>query len=171
MLLEVHGLKTNFRTDYGMVRAVDGVDLRIDRGQIVGLVGESGCGKSVTARSILRLIRRPGEIAGGEILFEGENLMRKSEEEMRRIRGSRISMIFQDPMNAMNPRLKIGEQIMETVVYRDRVATSLLGRALQKLWPTERRRRRRAREQSMEMLQRVGIPAATERFEEYPHQF
>ncbi|WP_300526316.1 ATP-binding cassette domain-containing protein, partial [Aminiphilus sp.] len=116
-LLEVKGLKTYFDTDRGVVRAVDGVSLSIEAGQTLGVVGESGCGKSVTALSILRLVHKPvGRIAGGEILFDGKNLLALSEQEMRSVRGNRISMIFQEPMTSLNPVYTVGEQIMEPLM-------------------------------------------------------
>ena len=113
-ILEVRDLRTNFETERGIVRAVDGVDLQVGAGRTVGVVGESGCGKSVLALSILRLVPSPpGRIAGGEILLNGRDLLSLSEEEMRKIRGREISMIFQEPMTSLNPVFRVGEQIAE----------------------------------------------------------
>ena len=115
-LLSVNNLKTYFHTTEGPIQAVDGVSFHIDRGETVGMVGESGCGKSVTSLSILRLIPTPpGRIESGEVLYEGEDLLRKSEEDIRDIRGNKISMIFQEVMNSLNPVLKIGRQISEAI--------------------------------------------------------
>ena len=141
-ILEVRGLRTHFETERGIVRAVDGVDLQVGAGRTVGVVGESGCGKSVLALSILRLVPSPpGRIAGGEILLNGRNLLALSEEEMRKIRGREISMIFQEPMTSLNPVFRVGEQIAE--VFR-------LHQGMD---------RRQALAQSTEMLRRVGIPS------------
>ena len=152
-VLELRGLKTYFDTEDGTVKAVDGVDLSIARGQTLGIVGESGCGKSVTAYSIMRLIPDPpGRIAGGQILLEGEDLVALPESEMRRIRGNRISMIFQEPMTSLNPVYTVGDQIMEAIVlHRGRT-------------PTE------AREIAIDMLSQVGIPSPRERIDNYPHE-
>ena len=114
-LLEVKGLKTSFYTRDGVVRAVDGIDFHVDRGEIMGLVGESGCGKSVTSLSILRLVARPGRIDAGEILFDGQDLLTLSDDAMRRIRGDRISMIFQQPTSSLNPVWDVGRQIEEVI--------------------------------------------------------
>ncbi|NLK08465.1 MAG: ABC transporter ATP-binding protein [Firmicutes bacterium] len=152
-LLEVKGLKTYFYTDDGVIPAVDGVDFTLNRGETIGIVGESGCGKSVTSLSIMGLIPDPpGKIVDGEILFEGADLLNKSEAEMRRIRGNEISMIFQEPMTSLNPVFTIGNQIMETIMLH------------QHLNKTE------ARKQAIRMLQLVGIPSPEARIDEYPHQ-
>ncbi|MGD8395308.1 MAG: ABC transporter ATP-binding protein [Candidatus Eiseniibacteriota bacterium] len=152
-LLEVRDLRTYFRTDEGLVKAVDGVTFDIDAGETVGLVGESGCGKSVTSLSILRLIPEPpGEIAGGDILFRGRSLLGLSEQEMRSIRGNAISMIFQEPMTSLNPVFTCGFQIMEAIQLH------------QQLGPAA------ARERAIEMLRVVGIPSPEQRVDEYPHQ-
>jgi len=153
-LLEVRNLRTHFHTDEGTVRAVEGMDYHVEAGEALGIVGESGSGKSVSQISILQLIPTPpGEIVDGEILFRGENLLEKSGEEIRQLRGNQISMIWQDPMSSLNPFLKISRQLTETLqVHRD-VGDD------------------RAREEAVEMLQRVGIPGARERLDEYPHQF
>lgn len=152
-LLWIQNLKTYFFTRKGIVKAVDGIDLSIHEGETLGLVGESGCGKSMTALSIMRLVPEPvGRIVEGAIRFEGKDLVSLSETEMRRIRGNRISMIFQEPMTSLNPVLKIGYQLMETV------------RLHQGLTSKE------AHEHSIEMLRLVGIPSPEMRMNEYPHQ-
>jgi ABC-type dipeptide/oligopeptide/nickel transport system ATPase component len=114
-LLEVNDLKTHFPTRAGLVRAVDGVSFYLDRGELLGLVGESGCGKSMTALSVMRLIAPPGKIVGGEILFDGKDLLKLSDAEMRKMRGDDIAMIFQDPMTSLNPVYTVGEQIAEAL--------------------------------------------------------
>jgi oligopeptide transport system ATP-binding protein len=153
-ILEVKDLKTYFRTDAGIVKAVDGVSFRLDKGETLGLVGESGSGKSVTNMSIMRLIPTPpGKIVGGEILLEGHDILKMNENEMSSIRGNRISMIFQDPMTALNPYLRISTQLIETI------------RLHQKLDKDD------AKKKAIEMLKLVGIPAAERRVNDYPHQF
>ncbi|MBI4328999.1 MAG: ABC transporter ATP-binding protein [Chloroflexi bacterium] len=138
----------------GTVKAVDGVSYAVHEGEIVGVVGESGCGKSVTALSVMRLIPwPPGKIVGGEVLFEGEDLLKVDESEMLNVRGARIAMIFQEPMTSLNPVLTIGRQITETL----ETHKGLRGEA--------------ARRRAMEMLDLVGIPEAARRLDEYPHQF
>ena len=114
-LLEVKNLRTHFQTREGLVRAVDGVSFHLDRGELLGLVGESGCGKSMTALSIMRLVAAPGKIVAGEILFAGNNLLQLSNAEMRDVRGNDIAMIFQDPMTSLNPVFTVGEQIAEAL--------------------------------------------------------
>ena len=152
-ILEVRDLRTHFETERGIVRAVDGVDLRVGAGRTVGVVGESGCGKSVLALSILRLVPSPpGRIAGGKILLNGRDLLALSEAEMRQIRGREISMIFQEPMTSLNPVFRVGEQIAE--VFR-------LHQGMD---------RRQALAQSTEMLRMVGIPSPEKRVRDYPHQ-
>ena len=152
-LLSIENLRTYFYTDAGIARAVDGVSFDIAAGETVGLVGESGCGKSVTALSILRLIGSPGRIEpDSRMMFEGRDLLRLSEEEMRRIRGNRIAMIFQEPMTALNPVFTVGDQIAEV----SRVH--------------EKKGRKVAWNRAVEMLELVGIPAPAERAKEYPHQ-
>ncbi len=154
VLLEVVNLKTYFYTQKGIVKAVDGIDLKIHRGEILGLVGESGCGKSMTAYSIIRLVPTPpGRIVEGKVLFEDEDLLRKTQGEMRMIRGGKISMIFQDPMSSLNPAFKVGEQISESI----RLHQDLRGKSI--------------RRRTIEMMEIVGIPEAVTRAEDYPHQF
>jgi oligopeptide/dipeptide ABC transporter ATP-binding protein len=152
-LLEVHDLKTTFKTEDGTVAAVNGLSFSVDPGSTLGIVGESGSGKSVTSLSIMRLLASNGKIEHGRILFKGEDLLKKSESEMRRIRGRDIAMIFQDPMTSLNPVLTVGEQIAE--------ATRLhLGLG-----------KKDAFERAVEMLRLVRIPAAERRVRDYPHQF
>ena len=152
-ILEVRDLHTQFNTLYGVVRAVDGVSFDLARGETLGIVGESGCGKSVTALSILRLIPpETGRIASGSIRFEGEELTTLSEAEMKRLRGHRISMIFQEPMTSLNPVLTVGTQIAENVVRHRGVS------------------KRAARERACEMLDLVRIADPRRRLDEYPHQ-
>jgi oligopeptide/dipeptide ABC transporter ATP-binding protein len=151
-LLEIRELRTCFQHDGTVARAVDGVSLSIRAGRTLGLVGESGSGKSVTALSILRLIPVPGRIEGGSILFRGRDLLALPEEELRRIRGNEIAMIFQEPMSALNPVFTVGEQIAESV---------RLHRGLE---------RAAARARAIEMLERVGIPDPAARVDEYPHR-
>ena len=157
-VLDVTNLKTQFFTRAGIVYAVDGISLHIDEGETLGIVGESGCGKSVTATSIMRLIPSPpGRIVEGEILLDRgngpENLLDFSESEMRRVRGNSIAMIFQDPMTSLNPVYTIGDQLSEPLMLH-------LGMS-----------KREAEERAIELLQRVGIPGAAERINNYPHQF
>lgn len=152
-LLEIQQLKTFFFTRKGIAKAVDGVDLLINEGETLGLVGESGCGKSMTALSIMRLIPEPmGRIVEGAIKFDGKDLTKLSETEMRRIRGNRISMIFQEPMTSLNPVFKIGDQIAEAVRLHQ-------GLTFKEAW-----------RHSIEMLRLVGIPSPETRVNEYPHQ-
>ncbi|MCF7936649.1 MAG: ABC transporter ATP-binding protein [Synergistales bacterium] len=152
-LLDVESLQTVFDTDRGLIRAVDGVSFSIEPGETLGIVGESGCGKSVTALSIMRLVARPvGRIAGGRILFEGEDLLDKSPGAMRSIRGNRIAMIFQEPMTSLNPVYTVGRQIMEPLMLHRRLGGG------------------EARKKAVAMLDLVGIPNAARRAEEYPHQ-
>jgi oligopeptide/dipeptide ABC transporter ATP-binding protein len=152
-LLTVEGLETHFFTEDGVVRAVDGVSLSVRPGETLGLVGESGCGKTVTALSILRLIPDPpGRIVGGAISFEGRDLVQLPEEEIRRIRGRAISMIFQEPMTSLNPVFTVGEQVAEGIRQHKRVS------------------KREAWEQAVDVLKRVKIPDPARRAREYPHQ-
>jgi oligopeptide/dipeptide ABC transporter ATP-binding protein len=158
-LLKVQGLKTYFFLERGVVKAVDGVDLEIEKGEIFGLVGETGCGKSVTALSILRLIQSPpGKIVEGKIIFEGEDLLKKSSEEMRKIRGTKISMIFQDPHTSLDPVFTVGSQIAEPI----------------ELHLVEEQHLMSAEDvpkKVIEMLKLVRIPDPEQRVKEYPHQF
>ena len=152
-LLEIRNLHTYFRTDEGLAKAVNGVDLVVPKGQTLGLVGESGCGKSVTALSIMRLIPDPpGRIVGGEIMFEGLDLLKLTEPKMRTVRGNTISMIFQEPMTALNPVYKIGSQMAEVIQLHQKV-----GKA-------------GAMERALEMLNKVGIADPEQRLNEYPHE-
>ena len=151
-LLEVKNLRTQFPTRAGLVRAVDGVSFHVGEGELLGLVGESGCGKSITALSVMRLVGAPGRIAGGEILFAGENLLEASEERLREIRGDDIAMIFQDPMTSLNPVYTVGEQIAEAL------------RLHRKL------NRKQAREAAVEAMREVAIPDPGRRADDYPHQ-
>lgn len=152
-LLEVKNLKTYFYTDDGIAKAVDDVSYDIDRGETLGLVGESGCGKSVSALSIMRLIPDPpGRIVGGEILFKGKDIVKMSEEEIEDMRGNDIAMIFQEPMTSLNPVFTCGDQIDEAVMLHQKVS------------------KEEAKKRSIEMLRLVGIPAPEQRYREYPHQ-
>ncbi|HEX9389245.1 MAG TPA: ABC transporter ATP-binding protein [Anaerolineales bacterium] len=151
-LLEVKGLKTYFYTEDGVVRAVDGVNLEVYPGEVLGLVGESGCGKSVTSLSIMRLISKPGKIDEGQILLDGENLLELPEEEMIKVRGNRISMIFQQPQTALNPVFKVGDQLAEVLnVHQD------LGKEAG--W-----------KRAIALLKMVGVPDPVRRAEAYPHE-
>ena len=152
-LLEVDGLRTQFVTRRGIVKAVDGVGFTLNRGETLGLVGESGSGKSITCLSILRLVPKPaGRIVAGRILLEGEDLMGKSRAEMRQLRGSRVAMILQDPLTSLNPGFTVGSQVAEAI----RIHQGLRGRAL--------------RERVVDIMTRVGIPQADRRLKAYPHQ-
>lgn len=152
-LLKIDNLKTYFYTDKGTVPAVDGVSIQVDKGQIVGLVGESGCGKSITSLSILKLISDPGKIVSGEIWFEGENLVNKSIKDMHEIRGNSISMIFQEPMTSLNPVYTVGKQVSEAILNHNKKLTKL-----------------EAKQRVIEMFNLVGIPEPERRFDVYPHQ-
>jgi len=153
-LLNVRGLKTYFYTRQGVVKAVDGVTFSVRKGETFGLVGESGCGKSVTALSIMRLISDPpGKTVGGEVLLEGEDVLRKTTEETRKMRGRKMSMIFQDPTSSLNPIMKIGDQILETILEHQDLD------------------KRDAKEKAIAIMQSVGIPNPSLRYEEYPFQF
>ena len=153
MILTVDNLHVSFFTHYGEVYAVRGVSFGIRKGETVAIVGESGCGKSVTAQAILRLIDpATGRIKQGQVIFEENDLTKLSEKEMENIRGKTISMIFQDPMTALNPTLTIGEQLIEGITAHQRMS------------------RKNARERALEMLQHVGIPLPSLRMKQYPHQ-
>jgi len=151
-VLEVKNLKTYFYTEEGTVKAVDDISFAVEKGKTLGLVGESGCGKSVTAMSIARLISPPGRIAGGEVLLNGRNLVTLSEREMRQVRGSQVAMIFQEPMTALNPVLTVGFQIAEAVLAHEKVSK---GEAMTR---------------AVEAMKAVSIPDPQKRAKDYPHQ-
>jgi len=151
-LLEVKDLRTHFPTRAGLVKAVDGVSFYLDRGELLGLVGESGCGKSITALSIMRLIAPPGKIVSGHINFDDKDLLKLSEEEMRQMRGDDIAMIFQDPMTSLNPVFTVGEQIAEALRLHRKLS------------------RKQAREATIEAMREVAIPDPARRVDDYPHQ-
>jgi oligopeptide/dipeptide ABC transporter ATP-binding protein len=152
IVVSVRDLQTTFHTRAGPVRAVDGVSYEIAKGRTLGIVGESGCGKSVTSFSLMRLIETPGEITGGQVLLHGEDLLSLPEDVMEDYRGTRLAMIFQEPMTALNPVLTIGYQMDEQIMRHMGLT------------------RRQSRERAMEMLDLVGIPSPRERYESYPHQ-
>ena len=152
-VLEIRGLNSYFFTEKGVAPAVDGLDLDIPKGKIIGLVGESGCGKSMTAKSIMGLLKYPGRVAGGSIRFEDQDLTRLSDKELRKICGNDISMIFQEPMTSLNPVLKVGRQVRETLLVHN---------------PTMSKAE--AKQRVVEMFQRVGIPEAEKRYDSYPHE-
>ncbi|MCY6355443.1 ABC transporter ATP-binding protein [Clostridium sp. ZS2-4] len=153
MLLEVKNLKTQFKTKAGVVNAVNGVDFQVEKGDVVAIVGESGSGKSVTSLSIMRLIQSPpGEIAEGEILFNGEDLLKKNKRQMQDIRGNKISMIFQEPMTSLNPVFTIERQICETLIRHKNMS------------------KKEAAKEAVKMLELVGIPSPEKRVKDYPHQ-
>jgi peptide/nickel transport system ATP-binding protein/oligopeptide transport system ATP-binding protein len=153
VLLSVAGLRTVFRATGGDVAAVDGVDISVDRGRTLGIVGESGCGKSVLSLSVMRLVPSPGRIVAGEIKFDGQNLLELSPAQMRDVRGNRIAMIFQEPMTSLNPVFTVGDQITEAMRAHDRTASAAA-----------------LRSRAIDSLRRVRIPAPERRFDEYPHQ-
>ncbi|TAK34356.1 MAG: ABC transporter ATP-binding protein, partial [Lysobacteraceae bacterium] len=153
-LLEVRDLQTFFYTRDGVVRAVDGVTFELNAGETLGLVGESGCGKSVTALSLMRLIPQPpGKIAGGQVVFDGQDVLKMDDDDVRGIRGNNIAMIFQDPMTSLNPVLTISRQISEALELHLKMDRS------------------EARKRTVELLELVGIPSAKKRLDDYPHQF
>ena len=151
-LLEVNNLRTHFPTRAGLVRAVDGVSFYLDRGELLGLVGESGCGKSMTALSVMRLIAPPGKIVGGEILFDGKDLLKFSDSEMRQMHGDDIAMIIQDPMTSLNPVYTVGEQIAEALRLHRKLS------------------HKQARQAAIEAMREVAIPDPGRRASDYPHQ-
>ncbi|HOZ73311.1 MAG TPA: ABC transporter ATP-binding protein, partial [Spirochaetales bacterium] len=154
VILQVKDLKAYFKLDEGLLKAVDGVSFDLRKGETLGIVGESGSGKSVTNLAIMRLIPSPpGHIAGGEVVFMGDDILKMSDDGIRKIRGNKISMIFQDPMTCLNPFLKISTQMIETIV---------LHQGLDK---------KAAKEKAVEMLKLAGIPAPEKRIDQYPHQF
>lgn len=152
-VLDIRGLRTSFFTDDGEVPAVDNVSFHVHEGEILGIVGESGCGKSVTSLSVMGLIPKPpGKIVGGEILFNGEDLTKATEKRMREVRGNEIAMIFQEPMTSLNPVFTIGTQLVEAIRIHNK-------------WS-----KKKARERAIEILKKVGLPRAEELIDEYPHQ-
>ena len=151
-MLEIRDLCVTFPTDKGEIRAADGVSLKVPKGSIAGIVGESGCGKSMTARAVMGLIRKPGRVTGGEILLEGRDILHLPEKEKSRLRGSEISMIFQEPMTSLNPVIRIGKQVEEAVRLHEDVSDKT------------------ARERVLEMLSEVGIADPEKRYHDYPHQ-
>lgn len=151
-ILEIRGLKTYFFTDAGVVRAVDGVDLVVRRGEVLGLVGESGCGKSVTSLSVMRLVGQPGIVVDGEITFDDEDLLKLPESAMRDIRGNSISMIFQQPQSCLNPVFRVGEQITEVLLIHEDMSKDEAAR------------------RAVELLATVGIPEPESRAQSYPHE-
>lgn len=152
-ILEVKNLKTSFYIDNEEVRAVDGVDFNVKKGEIVAIVGESGSGKSVTALSIMGLIRNPGKIIDGEINFNGDNLLEKREKELRHIRGNEISMVYQNPMTTLNPMLRVGDQITEALLIHEGI------------------KKKKAKARAIEIMELVGIPDAKIRYNDYPKSF
>ena len=152
-LLSVRNLKTSFFTHVGEVKAVRGISFDVNEGEVLGIVGESGSGKSVTSLSIMGLLQYPGRVVDGEILLNGEDILTYSKNQMRKVRGKEIAMIFQDPMTSLNPVYTIGNQIMEMILEHEKMS------------------RREARARAIEMLKLVGIPAAEKRIDSYPHEF
>jgi peptide/nickel transport system ATP-binding protein len=153
-LLDIRGLKTWFKTDDGMVQAVDGVDLHIDRGETLGVVGESGCGKTVTARSVLKLIDMPpGRFEAGQIMWQGRDLIPLSQDEMNKVRAREIAIVFQEPMTSLNPVYTVGDQIAEVIALHQKLSA------------------RQAMAGAVEMLRLVDIPNPQRRVHDYPHQF
>ncbi|WP_156290128.1 ABC transporter ATP-binding protein [Oceanobacillus salinisoli] len=151
-ILEINHLQTSFFTKNAEIKAVDGLSFTIPKKKTLGVVGESGSGKSITSLSIMRLIDNPGKIVGGEIYFKGEDLLQKSESEMRKIRGNEISMIFQEPMTSLNPTLTVGQQISESYITHQELS------------------KKEAKQKSLEMLKLVGIPSPKKRLKQYPHE-
>ena len=152
-LLEVRNLRVSFRTEDGIIRAVDGVSFSVAAGQVLGIVGESGSGKSVTAMSLMRLIRDPNAVTEGEVLYKGRDLLKLDAGQMRDVRGSEIAMIFQDPMTSLNPVYRVGWQIAEQIQAHEKISNAA------------------ARKRSVELLGSVGIPQPERRADDYPHQF
>jgi len=152
-IIQIQDLSTVFHTELGLVKAVDSVNFSIPKGKVLGVVGESGCGKSITSLSILRLVPPPGEIANGKIIVDGQDLLKLSEAEMRSIRGNKIALIPQDPMTSLNPVYTVGQQIMEAIQLHQKVGKD------------------EAKKRAVEALNKVRIPQASTRVDEYPHQF
>ncbi len=153
-MLKIHNLCTNFFTYRGIVKAIDGLSLELKKGEVLGLVGESGCGKSVTLLSILGLVPYPGKVTGGEVWFEGENLLKKTSKEMRYFRGNKISMIFQDPMTTLNPVFRVGEQIRESLSVHNYKKIS----------------KKIEKEKVLKLIKDVGLPSPEQIYQQYPHQ-
>ena len=151
-ILEIRGLKTQFFTEAGIVRAVDGIDFTVIRGEVLGLVGESGCGKSVTSLSIMRLVGQPGRVVEGEIVFDDEDLLELPESRMQEIRGNRISMIFQQPQSCLNPVFRVGDQLGEALLIHQDIGKDI------------------AQKRAIELLNLVGIPEPESRINSYPHE-
>lgn len=151
-IFQIRGLKTQFFTSKGIVPAVDGVDITVKKGEAVGLVGESGCGKSMTAMSTMQLLQYPGRVVAGEILLDGENLLKKTKREMDEIRGNQITMIFQEPMTSLNPVYTIGKQVSEAILIHEKVS------------------KEEAKERTIDIFRKVGIPEPEKRYNVYPHQ-
>ena len=152
MLLEVNHLKTEFKLKHGIVNAVDDISFSIDKGKVLAIVGESGCGKSVTSLSIMGLLQEPGRVSQGEILFKGSDMLKMSKADIRAVRGDQISMIFQEPMTSLNPVHRIKDQIMESIMNHMKIS------------------KKEALKRTVQMLETVGIPSASERANDYPHQ-
>lgn len=150
--LQINNLKTQFFTSKGVIPAVDDVSITIPKGKIVGLVGESGCGKSMTAMSIMQLLRKPGKVMGGEILFQGKNLLTCTKQELRDIKGNRISMIFQEPMTSLNPVYTVGRQVREAIMLHQDIS------------------KEQAKEKVLKIFRQVGIPEPERRYNAFPHQ-
>ncbi|MCI6012819.1 MAG: ABC transporter ATP-binding protein [Firmicutes bacterium] len=151
-IFQIRGLKTQFFTSKGIVPAVDGVDITVKKGEAVGLVGESGCGKSMTAMSTMQLLQYPGRVVAGEILLDGENLLEKTKKEMDEIRGNRITMIFQEPMTSLNPVYTIGKQVSEAILIHENVS------------------KEEAKQRTIDIFRKVGIPEPEKRYNVFPHQ-
>ena len=151
-ILQVKNLKTYFHTEAGLVKAVNDVSFDVEKGKTLGIVGESGCGKSMTSLSIMRLIEKPGQIEGGEILLEGKDIVKMSEDEMRKIRGKKIAMIFQEPMTSLNPVFTIGQQLIEALLLHENMT------------------KKEAKERAIEMLTLVGVNEPEKRVKQYPHE-
>ncbi len=151
-ILSVENLETTFFTKAGALKAFDGVSYKVHKGETVGIVGESGCGKSVTSFSVLRLLSYPGQVTGGRVMFKGQNLLGYTPDEMRRVRGKQIAMIFQEPMTALNPVLTVGNQITEQILAHEQIGKDA------------------AKRRAIELLSLVGIPSPDRRVDDYPHQ-
>ncbi len=166
-LLEIRNLTTVFPARCGPARAVSGLDLSLHQGELLGLVGESGCGKSISMLSILGLVPYPGQVVGGEILLDGMDLLRLSSRQIREVRGRRIGMIFQDPMTTLNPAFRVGSQVAESL----RIHHMVNGCGPRWPWPLDRVQRAAEQRRVVELLREVGIPAPTQACKRYPHEF